>query len=128
MIKWNQVLLLEFFFKFSFKSLCFFYVTILKFVTDFLKGAIRVIIIIIILSCHQRRYPWSSLTTSTYRSTHPAGPQGYDPYPHKAAVYSFKLITLLLRGYVKRSLELHHLWARPYFSSSVQHVLFVWFG
>ena len=80
---------------------------------------------IIILSCHQHRYPWSFLATSPYRSSLPAGPQGYTPNLHIAAVCRFELVALLLPGYVKGSIGVHHLWARPYFSSSVLHVWFV---
>ena len=45
-----------------------------------------IIIIIIIMSCRQHGYPWPSLATSPYRSSHLAGLQGYIPYPHIAAV------------------------------------------
>ena len=44
----------------------------------------RTVVTIIIL-CHQHGYPWPSLATSSHRSSHPAGPQGYIPYPHIAA-------------------------------------------
>ena len=74
--------------------------------------------IIIILSCHQHGYPWPFLATSPYRSSLLAGPQGYIPYPHRADVSRFELVTLLLLGHVKGSIGVHHLWARPYFSSS----------
>ena len=57
--------------------------------------------IVIILSCHQHGYPWPSLTTSPYHSSLPAGPQGYTPYPHRAALCRFELVTLLLLGHVK---------------------------
>ena len=42
--------------------------------------------IIIILSCHQHGYPWPSLATSPYRSSHPAGTQSCTPYPQRAVV------------------------------------------
>ena len=83
------------------------------------------IIIIIILSCHQHRYPWLSLATPPYRSSLLTGPQGYILYPHRATVCRFELVALLLLGHVKGSIEEHHLWARPCFSSSVLHVWFV---
>ena len=83
------------------------------------------IYIIIIMSCHQHGYPWPSLATPPYCPSLPAGPQGYIPYLHRAAVCRFKLVTLPLLGHVKGSTRIHHLWARPYFSSSVPHVLFV---
>ena len=81
--------------------------------------------IIIILSRHQHGYPWSSLATPPYRSSLPAGPQGYTPYPHRAAVCRFELATQLLHGHMKGSIEVYHLWARSYFSSSILHVWFV---
>ena len=37
----------------------------------------------------------------------------------------FKLVALLSLGHVKGSTRVHHLWARPYISSSVLHVWFV---
>ena len=85
-------------------------------------------IIIIILSCHQQGYPWPFLAISPYRSSLSAGPQIYNPYPHRAAVCRFKLVALLLLGHVKGSIGVHHLWAHPYISSSVLHVWFVWLG
>ena len=63
-----------------------------------------------------------SLAPSPYRTSLPAGPQGYTPNPHRAAVCRFELVVLFLLGRVKGSIEVHHLWARPYFSSSVLHV------
>ena len=59
------------------------------------------------------------------RSSPPVSPQGYTPYPHRAAVCMFELTALLLHGHVKGSIGVHHLWARPYSSSSVLHVWFV---
>ena len=50
--------------------------------------------IIIILLCHQHGYPRSSLATPPNRSSVPAGPQGYTPYPHRADVCRFELVTL----------------------------------
>ena len=72
-------------------------------------------IIIIIMSCRQHGYPWPSL----------AGLQGYIPYPHIDAVCMFELVVLLLLGHMWGSIEVHHLWARPCFSSCVLHVWFV---
>ena len=46
-------------------------------------------------------------------------------YRHRSAVCRFDLIVLPLLVHVKRSTVVHHLWARPYFSSIVPHVLFV---
>ena len=51
--------------------------------------------------------------------------QGYIPYRHRAAVCWFALVVLPLLGHVKGSTGVYHLWARPYFSSSVLHVWFV---
>ena len=79
---------------------------------------------IIILSCHQHVYPWSSLATSPYRSLLPVGPEVYVPYPHRATVCRFELAALLLQGHVRESIGVHHLWARPYLSSSFLHVWF----
>ena len=55
----------------------------------------------------------------------PADLQDYIPYPHIAAVCMFKLVILLLLGHMRESIGVHHLWARPCFSSSVLHVWFV---
>ena len=57
--------------------------------------------------------------------TPPAGLQGYIPYPHIVAVSMFKMVVLLLLGHMWGSIGVHHLWARPCFSSSVLHVWFV---
>ena len=78
--------------------------------------------LLISLSCHRHGYPRPFLATSPYCSSLPTGPQGYTPYP---AVCKFELVILLLLGHVKGSIVVHHLWARPYFSSSVLHVWFV---
>ena len=45
--------------------------------------------------------------------------QGYIPYPHIAAICMFELVVLLLPGHMWGSIGVHHLWARPCFSSSV---------
>ena len=85
-------------------------------------------IIIIIMSCRLHGLPWPSLLTSPYRSSPLEGLQGYIPYPHIAAECMFKLVVLLLHGHMWGSIGVHHLWARPCFSSSVLHVWFVWLG
>ena len=72
------------------------------------------------MSCHRHGYPWPSLATSPYRSLPLASLQSYIPYPHIAAVCMFELIVLLLPGHMWRSIGVHHLWARPYFSRSVR--------
>ena len=81
-------------------------------------------LIIIILSRHQHGYPRPSLATPPYHSSLPVRPQGYTPYLHRAAVCRFELAALLLHGHMKGSIGVHHLWARPYFSSTF---LYVWF-
>ena len=82
-------------------------------------------IIIIIMSCRQHGYSWRSLATSPYRSSPPAGLQGYILCPHIVAVCKFELVVLLLHGHMRGSIGVHHLWARPCFSSSVPRVWFV---
>ena len=74
---------------------------------------------------HRHGYPWTSFATSPYRSSPLAGLQGYIPYPHIAAGCMFELVVLLLPGHMWGSIGVHHLWARPRFSSSVLHVWFV---
>ena len=60
---------------------------------------------IIISSCHQHGYPRPFLTTSPYRLSLPAGPQGNTLHPHRAAVSRLELVTLLLLCHVKGSAE-----------------------
>ena len=86
---------------------------------------IYIIIIIIIMSCRQHGYPWLTLATSPYHSSPPAGLQGYILCLHIAAVCKFELVVLLSLGHVWGSIGVHHLWARPCFSSSVLRVWFV---
>ena len=90
----------------------------------FQTSMMRILSSLIILLYHQHGYPWPSLATTPYRSLLPASPQAYTLYPHRAAVYRFEQVTLLVLGHVKGSIGVHHLWARLYFSSSV---LYVWF-
>ena len=73
--------------------------------------------VIIIMSCRQHGYPLPSLATSPYHSSPPAGLQGYILCPHIVAVCKFELVVLLLLGHMWGSLGVHHLWARPCFSS-----------
>ena len=80
---------------------------------------------IVIMSCRQHGYPWPSLTTSPYHSSPPVGLQGYILCPHIVAVCKFELVVLLLHGHMWGSIGVHHLWARPCFSSSVPRVWFV---
>ena len=85
----------------------------------------KFIYIIIIFSRYLHGYPWPSLATPPYRSSLPVGSQGYTPCHHRAAVCRFERAAQLLHCHVKGSIGVHHLWARPYFSSSVLHVWFV---
>ena len=84
---------------------------------------ISIIIIITIMSYHKHGHLWPSLVSSHYRSSPLESLQGYIPYPHIAAVCMFELVVLLLPGHMWGSMGVHHLWARPCFSSSV---LCVW--
>ena len=84
------------------------------------------IYIYIIISCRQLGYPWPSLATSPYYSSPLAGLQGYILCHHIAAVCKFQLVVLLLLGHMWGSIGVHHLWARPCFSSSVLRVWFVY--
>ena len=54
-------------------------------------------------SCRATGFPWISLTTPPYRPLLPAGPQGYTPYRHRAAVCRFELVILPLHVHVKGS-------------------------
>ena len=71
------------------------------------------IMTIIIMSCRQHEYPCFTLATSPSCSSPLAGLQGYIPYPHRAAVCRFELVALLLLGYIRGSIVVHHLCARP---------------
>ena len=68
------------------------------------------------MSRYQHEYPWPSLATPPYCPLFPVGLQGYIPYRHRAVCW-FELVVLPLLGHVKGSTWVHHLWARPYFSS-----------
>ena len=102
-----------------------FNVSFLVWITGESKFFKDIIIILIIMSCSRHGYPWPSLATSPYRSSPLVGLQGPIPYPHIAAECMFDLVVLLLPGHMWRSIGVHHLWARPCFSSSVLHVWFV---
>ena len=66
------------------------------------------VIIIIITMCHQHRYPWPSLATTSHHPSLAAAPHRYIPYLHRAAVCKFELvwrgpqeyITLQCRAYL----------------------------
>ena len=83
------------------------------------------IYIIIIMSYWKYGYPWPSLASFPYRSSPQAGLLGNILYPHIIAECMFVLVILLLHSHVWGSIRVHHLWARPCFSSSVPHVWFV---
>ena len=76
----------------------------------------------IIMSRHKLGYSWPSLATPPYRTLLSTDPQGYIPYWHRAAVCRFELVVLLLLVHVRGSTGVHHLWARPYFFSSLPRV------
>ena len=88
------------------------------------SGNLYEIIIIIIMSCRQHRYPWPPLVTSPYHSSPPAGLQSYIMCPHIVAVCKFELV-VLLHAHMWGSIGVHPLWARPCFCSSVHRVWFV---
>ena len=77
------------------------------------------------MSRYQHGYSWPFLTAPPYRPMLSADPPGYIPSHNKAAVYSFEPDALRLVVHVKGSIEVHRLWARPYFSSSVPHIWFI---
>ena len=54
-----------------------------------------------------------------------AGLRVYIPYRHRVVLCRFGQVGLLLPVHVKGSTGVYHLWAHPYFSSSVQHVWLV---
>ena len=100
-----------------------FYCNAILIIQNVLFDWIQFIIIIIIMSCRQHRYPWLFLATPPYRSSLLAGALGYILYSHRAAIFRFELVALFFLGHVKGPIGEHHLWARPCFSSSVLHVL-----
>ena len=53
--------------------------------------------------------PHSLSLATPHLSSLPAGPQGYTLYPNKVAVCGFELAALILHGYVKGSIGVHHL-------------------
>ena len=59
------------------------------------------------------------LSTSPYHSSPPEGLQGYILCLHISAICKFELVALLLLGHISGSIGVHHLRARPCFSSSV---------
>ena len=80
-------------------------------------------VVFIIMSHHQHGYPRPFLATPRYRPLLPAGLQGYILYRHRAPVCRFELVVQPLLGHVLGSTGVHHLLARPYFSSSIPHLV-----
>ena len=74
---------------------------------------------IIIMSRYQHRYFWPSLATPPYSPLVPAVLQDYISNWHRVGVCRFELDLLPLLVHMKGSTGVHHLWTRPYFSSSV---------
>ena len=74
---------------------------------------------------YHHHHHWPSLATPPNCSLLQAGPLGYNPYPHIAAICKFEPVSLPLLGHVRGSMGEHHLWAHPCISSSVPHVWFV---
>ena len=77
---------------------------------------------------HHHNHVMLSAWTSLTHSRHPSlstGPQSYIQYRHRAVVCMFVQVILPSHVHVKMSIGVHHLWARPYISSSVLHVWFV---
>ena len=64
-----------------------------------------------------------SLAIPPYHPLLSTDPQGYIAYRHRAAVRRIELDILPFLVHVKGSTWAHHLWARPYFSSSVPRVI-----
>ena len=91
----------------------------------YLRKFEKEIVIIFIMLHYQHGYPWPSLASSPYHPLFPTGLQGYIQYRHRIAVCRFALVILSLLVHLKGSTGVHHLWARPYFSSRVPHVWFV---
>ena len=112
---WREIMVIFFFFTFTIKAIKKYYII----------SRNKICHIIIIMLRYQHRYSWPSLATPPYHLFLSADPQGYILYRHRAAVCRFKLDVLSLLVRVKGSTGVHHLWARPYFSSSILHVWFV---
>ena len=61
---------------------------------------LKIIIIIITMSCRRHGYPWPSLAPFPYRSSPLAGLQGHITYHHITAECMFELFVLLLPGHM----------------------------
>ena len=79
-----------------------------------------------IMSCHEHRFPWLSLSICLYRPSHSAGPLDNILCLYRAIIDRLQPDVQHLYVHVKESTEERRLLARPYFSSSVLHVSFVW--
>ena len=60
------------------------------------------------MSRYQHGYARPSLATPPYCPLLPAGPLGYIPYRHRAAIFMFELVVLPLHVHEKGSTEVHH--------------------
>ena len=67
-----------------------------------------------------------SFSIHLYRPSHSTSSLDYILYLYRAVVDRFKSDIQLLLNRVKEFTGERRLWVRPYFSSSVLHVLFVW--
>ena len=65
------------------------------------------------------------LTIPLYRPSLPEGPLDFILCPYRVVENIFKLLVQHVYVRAMGSIGEHHFWVRPYFSSSVLHVLFV---
>ena len=90
---------------FNAKSSLYIYI---KYIWFGLVGFHGISTVIIIISYRRHGYPWPSLATSPYGSLPLVGLQGYILYPHIAVECMFELVVLLLPGYMRGSIGVHH--------------------
>ena len=64
-----------------------------------------------------------SLTICLYHKSYSAGPLDYILSPYSGVIDKFYLLVQVME-----STREYHLWVCPYSSSSVTHVLVIWFG
>ena len=79
------------------------------------------------MSCCELGFSWLFLSIRFYCPLYSEGPQDYILYLYRAATDKFLVDVQHQLIHVKESLKEHRLWARLFSSSSVLHVLFVWF-
>ena len=87
-----------------------------------------IIILLIIRSCCQHRFPWRPLSINLYHTSLSAGLRNYILCPLRADVCKSLMISQHWHVHMSMSLEKCHLWVRPCFSGSILNVLFVFFG